>query len=283
MGALTDIGKIKELLARHGFRFSKALGQNFLINPSVCPRMAQECGAAPDTGVLEIGPGIGVLTRELAQRAGKVVAVEIDERLLPILSETLAEFENIKIVHGDVMKIDLPRLLREEFGELPVNVCANLPYYITSPIIMLLLEQRLPVESITVMIQLEAAKRFCAPVGSRQAGAVSVAAQYYSEPEILFGVSRGSFLPAPEVDSAVVRFRIRKQPPIRVDEQQFFKMVRGAFSQRRKTVLNSISSAMGCPKPQIAAALLRAGVPENARIEQLSMQQLEAVSNALEG
>lgn len=197
MDKLTDIGAIKEILARHGFRFSKKLGQNFLINPSVCPRMAEACGADKETGVLEIGPGIGVLTRELAERAGKVVAVELDDRLPPVLAETLAGYNNVEIVSGDVLKLDLRRLLSEKFGERRVSVCANLPYYITSPILMSLLESRLPVTGITVMVQKEAAARLCARPGTRECGAVTLAVQYYAHPEILFSVSAGAFSPPP--------------------------------------------------------------------------------------
>ena len=210
---LTDIRTVRELLSRHGFHFSKAMGQNFLVNPTVCPRMAEACGASPETGVLEIGPGIGVLTRELAARAGRVVAVELDERLLPVLRETLAGRENIEVVQGDILKLPLDRLLEEKFTRpdgtrMPVAVCANLPYYITSPIIMLLLESRLPFTSLTVMVQKEAADRLCAAPGTRECGAVSLAVQYYARAEKLFGVSRGSFMPAPNVDSAVIRLTV---------------------------------------------------------------------------
>ena len=207
---LTDVGYIRDLLDRHGFHFSKKLGQNFLINPSVCPRMAQACGAAEGSGVLEIGPGIGVLTRELALRAERVVSIELDDRLPPVLAETLAGQDNVSFVWGDCMKLDLPAIIAEKFGDMPVSVCANLPYYITSPIVMMLLESRLPVENITVMVQKEAAQRLCATPGTREAGAVTLAVQYYAEAETLFGVSRGSFMPAPNVDSAVIRLAVGK-------------------------------------------------------------------------
>ncbi len=252
---LTDVGYIRDLLERHGFSFSKKLGQNFLINPSVCPRMAEACGATPDTGVLEIGPGIGVLTRELADRAGRVVAVELDDRLPPVLAETLAGRDNVTVVQGDCLKLDLHRLLSERFGDRPVAVCANLPYYITSPIIMSLLESRLPVTNITVMVQKEAAQRLCAAPGTREAGAVTLAVQYYAEAETLFTVSRGSFMPAPNVDSAVIRLTVRKEPPCEVrDEKVLFRLIRAGFGQRRKTLLNSLTGA-GYTKEQIAAAL----------------------------
>ena len=237
---LTDIGTIKALLARHGFHFSKALGQNFIVNPSVCPRMADESGIDSESGVIEIGAGIGVLTAELAKRAKKVVCIELDSKLLPILDETLADFDNIEIINADVLKTDLAALIDEKFSGMPVYVCANLPYYITSPVIMTLLESRLPLKAVTVMVQREAAQRLCAPVGSRLSGAVTVAVDYYAEARKLFDVSAGSFMPAPKVDSSVIRLDIREKPGIEVsDEKLFFSMVHAAFSQRRKTASHS--------------------------------------------
>lgn len=278
---LTDIGYIRALLERHGFRFSKKLGQNFLVNPSVCPRMAEACGCGPDTGVLEIGPGIGVLTRELSLRAGKVVAIELDDRLPPVLAETLGDRENVEIVQGDCMKLDLTALLRERFGAMPVSVCANLPYYITSPILMNLLESRLPVESITVMVQKEAAQRLCARPGSREAGAVTLAVQYYAQAETLFSVSRGSFLPAPNVDSAVIRLRVRSAPPCAVqDEQQLFRIIRAGFGQRRKTLANALGAA-GFAREQVTAALEACGLSATVRAEALTLEQFAALSDRL--
>lgn len=282
MNDLSNIGVIKDILSRHGFTFSKTLGQNFLINPSVCPRIAELGNAAPGFGVIEIGTGIGVLTNELAKRADKVVAVEIDERLMPVLAETLSEHSNVKIINDDVMNVDLHRLIEEEFQGLEVAVCANLPYYITSPVIMMLLEQRLPIRTVTVMVQKEAGVRLCAKMGTRDMGAVTVAVNYFSRPEILFNVSRGSFMPAPNVDSCVVRFNIKDKTPEGVkDEEFFFKTVRAAFSQRRKTLANSVSSGMGADKAKTAAAIAAAGLSENVRPEQLSMEQLIAFANAL--
>lgn len=282
MERLSDISTIKEILARHGFRFSKTLGQNFLINPSVCPKMAELCGAGPGCGVLEIGPGIGVLTRELAQRAEKVAAVELDQRLLPVLEETLDGFSNVNVIHGDAMKIDLKALIAQEFPGLEAAVCANLPYYITSPVIMRLLEERLPVSAVTVMVQKEAAERLCAEPGTRACGAVSVAVRYFSEPEILFQVSRGSFLPAPNVDSAVIRLKIRKEPTVRVSEEAlFFRAVKAAFGQRRKAIVNSLCSGLAQPKELVAEALQGAGIAPNLRAEQLSMEQFAALAEEL--
>ncbi len=282
--SLSDPGHIKEVLARHGFHFSKALGQNFLINPGVCPRMAAECGAQGCKGVIEVGPGIGVLTWELSQVAQKVCAIELDSRLFPVLEETLAGRDNVKIIPGDVMKLDLHQLIQQEFGGGPVCVCANLPYYITSPVILRLLEEGLPLTSITVMVQKEAAQRLCAAPGERECGAVSVAVHYRSQPKLLFQVGRGSFLPPPKVDSAVLRLDLRQEPPVSVaDEDWFFRVSRAAFAQRRKTAANSLSATLGLPKPQVEQALAAAGAPENVRAERLTLEQLAALANALLG
>lgn len=279
---LTDIGTIKALLARHGFHFSKALGQNFIVNPSVCPRMADESGIDSESGVIEIGAGIGVLTAELAKRAKKVVCIELDSKLLPILDETLADFDNIEIINADVLKTDLATLIEEKFGGMPVYVCANLPYYITSPVIMTLLESRLPLKAVTVMVQREAAQRLCAPVGSRLSGAVTVAVDYYAEARKLFDVSAGSFMPAPKVDSSVIRLDIREKPGIEVsDEKLFFSMVHAAFSQRRKTASNSISSGTGIPKAVVAEAIERCGFPLSVRAESMTAEQLAALCEAM--
>ncbi|MCR5600904.1 MAG: 16S rRNA (adenine(1518)-N(6)/adenine(1519)-N(6))-dimethyltransferase RsmA [Ruminococcus sp.] len=274
---LTNIGTVKEILSRHGFSFSKGLGQNFIINPDICPKIAENGNACKGFGVLEIGTGIGVLTAELAKRADKVTAVEIDTRLLPILEETLADFDNVKIINEDVMKCDLHKLIDEEFSGLKTAVCANLPYYITSPIIMMLLESRLPIESITVMVQKEAAQRLCAKVGTRDSGAITVGVNYFGTVKKLFDVSRGSFMPAPNVDSAVIRIDLNSEH--RLDEESerfFFKVVKAGFEQRRKTLANALSSIMGIPKDKVYAALGSIGLPETARIEQLDMEQLVA-------
>lgn len=282
MSKLTDISYMKDVLARHGFHFSKSLGQNFLVNPAVCPRMAAECGADKHTGVIEIGPGMGVLTWELSQVAEKVTAVELDRRLFPVLEETLADCSNVELIEGDVLELDLGRLIEEKFGGEEVCVCANLPYYITSPVIMRLLESGLPLKSVTVMVQKEAAKRICARPGTRECGAVSASVWYHSRPEILFPVSRGSFLPPPNVDSAVIRLDLRKEPPVKVaDEEGFFQMVRAAFSQRRKTAANSIAAAGKFPKNQVEQALEAIGAAKNARAEQLTLEQLAALANEL--
>lgn len=282
MDRLCDIGEIKRIMESSGFSFSKALGQNFIVNPSVCPRMAEMCGADKECGVLEVGPGIGVLTNELCKVAKKVVAVELDKRLPEILAKTLSDHDNVKIVSGDVMEIDLHKLIKEEFEGMDVVVCANLPYYITSPIIMKLLEERLPIKALTVMVQKEAADRLCAQMGTRAAGAVTAAVRYYSEPKLLFKVSAGSFMPAPKVDSAVIRLDIHNETKLNVkDEKLYFRVVRGAFSQRRKTVSNSLSSVLSIEKAKVMEALEKAGVSPMARAEQLTLEDFASISNAI--
>lgn len=282
MKKLSDIGTIKEILSRHGFNFSKGLGQNFLINPSVCPKMAELSSAGEGVGVIEIGPGIGVLTQELCERADKVVAVEIDQRLIPVLEETLGDYDNLKVINEDVMKLDLNELIENEFKGMKVVVCANLPYYITSPVIMKLLEDKLPIESITVMVQKEAARRICAEVGSRESGAVTVAVNFYSKPEMLFSVSAGSFMPAPKVDSAVMKLNVYKEPLFELeDDKKFFTAVKAAFAQRRKTVLNSISSSLGLEKSAVNELLLDSGVNPQSRAEKLSMEDFAEISKRI--
>lgn len=283
MKRLSDIGTIKEILSRHGFSFSKGLGQNFLINPSVCPRMAELSGAGEGVGVIEIGPGIGVLTQELCELADKVVAIEIDKRLLPVLDETLAGYDNLKVINADVLELDLNRLIADEFADMDVVVCANLPYYITSPVIMKLLEDKLRVSSITVMVQKEAAQRICAEVGSRQGGAVTAAVNFYCKPGLLFNVSAGSFMPAPKVDSAVIRLDVYSEPPYKLDDdKKFFTVVKAAFAQRRKTVLNSISSSLGLEKQVVNELLLNSEVNPQARAEKLRMDDFVRIAQGLE-
>lgn len=282
MADLYDIATIKKILGAHGFTFSKALGQNFLVDPDVCPEMVRQSGVDEKTGVLEIGPGIGVLTKELALAAGKVVAIELDQRLPAVLKETLGEFQNVTVIQGDVLKMDLAALIREHFSGMRVMVCANLPYYITSPILMYLLESRLPIESITVMVQKEAGARLTAAVGSRAGGAVTVAVDYYARAEHLFDVGKEAFFPSPKVDSAVISLKIREAPAIRLqDEKGFFRLVKAAFGQRRKTALNAVSAGLSLPKPQVAEALEKAGLPLDIRAEKITMEQFAALSNLL--
>lgn len=279
---LSDINTLKNLLSKHGFSFKKSLGQNFLIDSTVCPAMAN-AACDSESGVLEIGPGVGVLTRELSKVAKKVVAIELDERLKKILPTTLGDCENVEVIYGDAMKLDLKQIITEQFSDCKsVSVCANLPYYITSPIVMMLLEQRLPIKSITVMVQLEAAERLCAKVGTRDSGAVTVAVNYYAESEILFNVNRESFMPSPNVDSAVINLRIREKPPIEIsDEKRFFTLVKACFAQRRKTLLNTVSNSLGIDKNILRNALAEIGLSETVRGEQLTMEELAKLSELI--
>jgi 16S rRNA (adenine1518-N6/adenine1519-N6)-dimethyltransferase len=277
---LTDPAAIKSILKRYSFSFSKGLGQNFLIDPSVSPRMAEMCGAGEATGVIEIGPGLGVLTAELAKRAKKVVAIELDKRLMPVLNETLAGHKNIKVINGDVLTVDLEALIKDEFGGERVAVCANLPYYITSPVIMHLLESRLPISSITVMVQKEAAARITARPGIREAGAVSYAVDYYAVPQVLFEVPADSFMPKPKVDSCVIRLDVRPEPPVHTRDDKFmFRLIRMAFNQRRKTLLNALSSGLSEPKEKISSAIERAGIDLMERGERLTLEDFARLTD----
>lgn len=280
---LCDYNTVNRILTKHGFTFSKALGQNFLIDSDVCPTMAEMLNANDRTGVLEIGPGIGVLTKELCRVAGKVVAIELDKRLYPVLEETLAECDNFELVCGDAMKLDLAKIIEEHFGDCDdVKVCANLPYYITSPMVMTLLESNLPISEIEVMVQQEAAERLCAPIGSRDAGAVSVAVNYYGVAEILFNVGRESFMPSPKVDSAVIKIKLRDEAEFEVkNEKQFFALVKAAFSQRRKTLVNCLANTLGKSKNEITNALDQLGLEQTIRAEKLSMEDFVNLTDLL--
>lgn len=280
---LCDYKTITKLLGENGFKFSKSLGQNFIIDDSVCPQMAEMLGADEHTGVLEIGPGIGVLTKELCKVAGKVVSIEIDEKLYPVLDKTMADYDNFELVKGDAMKLDLKALISEKFaGCDEVKVCANLPYYITSPIIMMLLESNLPISEIEVMVQQEAAERLCAQIGTRDAGAVSVAVEYYGDSEILFEVGRECFMPSPKVDSAVMKISLRPQPKYNVkNEKRFFSLVKAAFGQRRKTLVNSISNNLGVSKADITEALEKLGLEPTVRAEKLTMEDFVNLADLL--
>ena len=279
---LCDIHEIKALLARHGFRFSKAKGQNFLTAAWVPQRIAQDSGVGPDCGVLEIGPGIGPLTQQLCRYAGKVVAVEVDTSLKPVLAETMAGQDKLQLIFGDVLKTDLTALVAREFEGLRPMACANLPYYITSPILSRLLESRL-FEAVTVMVQKEVAQRICAGAGSGDYSAFSVFCQYYAEPEILFDVPAGCFIPQPKVTSAVLQLRTRPAPPCRVDDEGlFFRTVRAGFAMRRKTLLNALSA--GFPqlgKAQLSEVLTACAIDPGVRAETLSISDFAAIANEL--
>lgn len=279
---LTDIRDIKALLARHGFHFSRSMGQNFLIADWVPPQIADAAGLDEHCAVLEIGPGIGSLTRQLSLRAGKVTAVELDASLLPILNETLADCPNAEVIHGDVMKLNLPVLLADKFIGLTPCVCANLPYNITTPVITRLLEAGC-FHSITLMIQREVARRICAAPGTPDCGAFSLFCQYHAQCELLFEVPPDCFLPAPKVTSAVVRLIPRAVPPVEGSPDAIFAVVKAAFAQRRKTLLNGLSSVYGSrfSKDELRQIIADSGLPENVRGEQLGLEQFSALVKAL--
>lgn len=273
---LTNPSFIKDLLERHNFRFSKTFGQNFLITQQIPEKIADAAELDENTTVLEIGPGIGCLTRCLAKRAKKVVTVEIDDRLIPLLRETLGDLDNVQVVHNDVLKTDLPALLG---GEEKLAVCANLPYNITTPILVYLLESGLKFQSITVMVQKEVAQRFCAEKGSKDYGAITLFLNYYTEPKMLFSVGAGNFMPKPRVDSAVLRLRAIT-PPVDTDPKDLFRIIRAAFSMRRKTLQNTLASA-GIPKERTAAALESLGLSPSTRGEELGLKEYAALVKEL--
>lgn len=280
---LCNIDDIKTLLSRHGFRFSKTMGQNFLIADWVPRQIAESAGLDRDTGVLEIGPGIGPLTQQLSQRAGKVVSVELDRTLLPVLKETMRDCPNVEIVPGDIMKQDIPALLREKLPGLRHVACANLPYNITTPVLALLLESGC-FSSITVMIQREVALRICAQPGTPDYGAFSVFCQYHADCSLLFDVPPDCFIPAPKVTSAVLHMEQRSLPPVEVrDEKAFFAVVRAAFAQRRKTLLNALSSAYGTKysKDELRNILADCQLPENIRGERLGIPEFALLAEKL--
>ena len=279
---LCNINDIKALLARHGFRFSKSMGQNFLIEGWVPRDIAEASGASPSCGVLEVGPGIGPLTQELSRRAGRVVSVELDRSLLPILSETMAGRENVEIVPGDILKTDLAALTAEKFPGLTPLACANLPYNITSPAITALIQAGV-FAAITVMIQREVALRICARPGTPDYGAFSVFCQYHTAPELLFDVPPECFIPAPKVTSSVLRMVPRPAPEEVDDPEHFFRVVRAAFAQRRKTLVNGLHAAFGdkLTKEQLANILVDCGLPADVRGERLGIAEFAGISRKI--
>lgn len=279
---LTDLSCVRDIMHRHGIAPQKRYGQNFLINPTVVSRIADTC-ADENAGVIEIGPGIGTLTRELSPKFRKVVALEIDTSLIPVLEETLADLDNVKVINADAMKINLADLVREEFADMPVYVCANLPYYITSPIVMSLLEAGGIFEAVTVMIQKEVADRFCASAGSADYGAITLAVNYYSDVEKCFNVAPGNFMPPPKVTSSVIRMNIRKEPPVSVrDKENMFRMIRAAFTCRRKTLVNALcTSSPKCGKEEVIHILTKLGYDPNIRGERLSLSDYARISDEL--
>ena len=282
MSQLCEIGYIKGLLSRHGFGFSKALGQNFLCAPHVPVSIAEGAGIGADTCVLEVGPGIGTLSYELCKLAKSVVAIELDKRLPDILAETMAQYNNFSIVQGDVLKLDIPQIVHEQFGDSPVVACANLPYYITTPAIAALIDANC-FETITVMVQKEVAKRICARHNTADYGAFTLYVNYYTEPKIILDVPAGCFIPAPRVDSAVLRMDIRKKPAIGVqDEKLFFQVVKAAFAQRRKTLANCINAAFPTiTKDQVAQMLTAMELSPTIRGEALSMEEMGKLADQL--
>ncbi|MBQ5335691.1 MAG: ribosomal RNA small subunit methyltransferase A [Oscillospiraceae bacterium] len=279
---LTDMQTVRALAKRHAFSFSKGLGQNFLIDPEVCPAIAEYGIPSRECGVLEIGTGFGVLTQQLALQSEQVAAVELDRRLEPILAETLRGFENVTVIWQDIMKVDPAEFLREQFGTREVCVCANLPYYITSPILMHLLESDAVFRSITVMVQKEAAERLCAKIGSRAAGAVTAAVQLRGTAELLFHVPRESFYPAPKVDSAVIRITPYAEPLCTPEMlRNVLAVVKAGFAQRRKTAVNALSGGLSLEKEQVTRALAACGCGETVRFEQLDLETLLKLTAAL--
>jgi len=264
------------VIRRFGLSLSKRLGQNFLISEQAVDQIVASACLSPEDTVLEIGPGIGTLTQGLAETGARVVAVELDARLVEVLTTTLEGYDNIRVVHGDILKTDISREIQAE----RYKVVANLPYYITTPIIMTLLERRLPIELLVTMVQKEVAQRMVAPPGGKDYGALSVAVQYYTEPELLFDVPPTAFVPAPAVDSAVIRCTVRTKPPVNVaDERRFFRIVKGAFSQRRKTLSNALKTT-GLNSEQIASFLTQAQINPMRRGETLSLEEFALIANA---
>lgn len=279
---LCDIREIKALLARHGFHFSKSMGQNFLIESWVPQNIAEAAGGGDDVGALEIGPGIGSLTTQLAKRCGKVVAVELDKALLPVLAETMGGSGNVEIVPGDIMKFNISELISDKLKGFTPIACANLPYNITTPVLTALLEAGC-FQRITVMIQREVAMRICANPGTPDYGAFSVFCQFHANCERLFDVEPECFLPAPKVTSSVIQLTPQPKPPEVADEVSFFRVVRGAFAQRRKTLLNSLSASLGTThsKEDLRAAIAACGLPEDVRGERLSIPEFAALAKLL--
>ena len=277
---LASAASIKGIAAKYGFTFKKGLGQYFLTSKEVWERIAD--AAEIERGALEIGPGFGVLTTELAERAKKVVALEIDQRLIPVLNDTLSEYDNVKIINADVMKTDMKELLHREFGGEKISIAANLPYYITTPIITTLLESRLPIKNMVVMVQKEVAERIGAKPSTKNYGALSVLCQYFTKPELICVVPAGLFVPPPKVDSAVLRLRFLDKPGVEVkDEKMFFRTVRAAFSQRRKTLLNCLASNFPAGKTVLSDMMKNIGIEPSRRGETLSLEEFALLSDSL--
>lgn len=277
---LTSPKVIRDLREKFGFTFKKGLGQNFLTSETVLEKIVD--AADVEDGVIEVGPGFGVLTSSLAQSSKKVVSIEIDERLIEVLDFTLAEYDNIKIVNEDILKLDLKKLIDEEFNGRAVSIAANLPYYITTPIITKLLEEKLPIKNIVVMVQKEVAERMSALPGTKDYGAITVLCRYFTEPSVVTRVPASLFVPPPKVDSAVLKLKVLDKPSVEVsDEKTFFKVVKAAFSQRRKTLLNCLSSGFSMSKAELSDLLESVNVVPSRRGETLSLQEFADITNAI--
>lgn len=284
MESLGNARNTVEILQRYNFTFQKKFGQNFLIDNNILEKIIDAADITNENCVLEIGPGIGTMTRALAERAKKVVVVEIDKNLIPILQDTLREHQNVKIIHSDILKVDINRIVEEENGGRPIKVVANLPYYITTPIIMALFENHIAIRSITIMVQKEVADRMQAGPGSKNYGALSLAVQYYAKPEVITKVPASCFMPKPNVDSTVIRLTKYEKPPVEVkNEAYLFAVIRAAFNQRRKTLVNGLVNAdkLDVSKEKIIEALEQMGLPPMIRGEALNLKQFSELSNAL--
>ncbi|GIP36324.1 16S rRNA (adenine(1518)-N(6)/adenine(1519)-N(6))-dimethyltransferase RsmA [Paenibacillus sp. J2TS4] len=286
-GDISTPNRTREIVARYGFSFKKSLGQNFLVDRNILHKIVGAADLGPKDGALEIGPGIGSLTEQLAKQARDVLAIEIDQRLIPILGETLTPYSNVKIVHGDVLKLSLNELLTEYLGDCErISVVANLPYYVTTPIVMKLLEERLPLQNIVVMIQKEVADRMAADPGTKDYGSLSIAVAYYCEPELVTVVPHSVFIPQPNVDSAVIKLKVRDKPPVEVeDEAFFFEVVQAAFAQRRKTIANNLLARFygKGERARLEKILESAGIDPTRRGETLSIHEYARLSNQIRG
>lgn len=282
---ISNRNQTQQILKKYGFSFKKSLGQNFIIEPSILEKIVEKAEINQQTGVIEIGPGIGSLTQQLAGKAGKVVAVEIDQRLIPILKETLSDYENIEIIHGDVLQTDLSDIIEKylkDYGTL--KIVANLPYYVTTPIIIKLLEERLPIDSITIMIQKEVAERINANPGTKDYGSLTLAIQYYAEAKIMFHVPGTVFIPKPNVDSTVIQLKIRNSPPVQVqDEKYLFQVIRSSFAQRRKTIYNNlIHNLIGKEnKDQLDQLFSKHALDPKRRAETFTLEEFAVLSENL--
>ncbi len=284
MAYLGTPGATREIINKYQFAFQKKYGQNFLVDANILEKIIEAAGITADDFVLEIGPGIGTMTQYLCESARRVVAVEVDKMLIPILKETLSEYDNVEILNQDILKVDIKSLAQEKNAGKPIKIVANLPYYITTPIIMELFESGVPIENITIMVQREVAERMRTGPGTKDYGALSLAVQYYAQAQIVMNVSAQCFMPRPNVDSAVIRLERYKEPRVRVnDEKQMFQIIRASFNQRRKTFVNGLKNApeLNFSKEQIVKALSQIGKDENIRGEKLTLEEFAALSNYL--